>query len=242
MFSDNQIIENNGINYTYFESGNFFIVGTQNISSTDTSFNAYPNAVPNGSTIEEITIPKEIGGVPVLEIAGRAFRRCFSLKTVVINARLTRINMYAFYECINLTNINIPSSCEVIGHCAISCINNTKTANGSLAVKFEPNATIKYIGEFGIERKEVIIIFFCGYEPPKVQNRALFYGSTYNVVFAPKQMEWGNTTAIVDESVCLLIQETKERIKIQTCYSQSFYRLHSSPLFCIIFLDRHKSF
>ena len=236
MPEDQEIVEYKGIKYKYFSNGNFFIVGTENVSNIERDQIQYPNAVQLGSNIEELVIPTSINGIPILEIAGRAFRKCLSLKTVIINARIKRINMYAFYECISLTNINIPSSCEVIGYGAISCINNEETATGSLAVKFEPNSTIKHIDTFGIERKDVIIIFFCGYEPPYVPEKALFYGSTYNVVFAPQAMTWGGAKAIVDESVCLLIEETKENKKIPTCDSINSMRNLNSWIFVGIFL------
>ena len=212
----NRFVDNN-ITYTVIDDISAY-VGGDNVSYNrhDKYFDS--TAVTPGSNIEEVIIPYKILNYQIVEIGARAFRRCYNLKKVTINAAIKQISSYAFYECHNLISINIPSTCEYIGFAAISCItlDDFSTPSGVISIKFEPNATLKYVDTYGIERKEVIIIFFCGSNPPSVPPDALFYGARIKTIFAPKAMNWGGADAIVDESVCNLMQEI-ETIKRGTC-------------------------
>ena len=218
---DNKI-ESNNITYFHHSGIDFLIVGHGNSTNYENNL----TAIPNSTEFETIEIPKYVSGYFVKEIGCNAFRKCIYLKEVNIKAEITQINWYAFYECHNLTSINIPSTCELMGNGAISSViwidkYNQSTAPGTLSVKFEPNATIKTIGEFAIERKEVIIITYCGYHEPYVVNKSLFYETRYPVVYSPIPIKWGGIDSIVDTSICNLLQDYKEakEIKIPTCKS-----------------------
>ena len=200
------------------------MVGKENRSDTQGAVAKYPFAVDD-SSIKEVTIPATVQGYPVLEIGNRAFMACNYLETVKINAKIIQISPLAFYNCISLKSINIPNTCTFIGFGAISCITSGEsTASGSLAVKFEPNATVSYLGEYAIERKAAIVIFYCGTNPPSLVSNALFYGASSKILFAPSEMKWADVNAIVEESVCLLIQENSEKQKVITCdHSQNLF-------------------
>lgn len=221
----------NKIKYSTFNESDYqyVLVGTNNESSTDRE-DMTPTAVTE-TTITSVTIPKTAFGYPVLEIGCKAFASCLSLSTVTIQARIRQINMYAFHRCKSLTSINIPPTCEFIGYAAISCVindgENGVAATGVLTIKFEPNATIKYIGQYGIEQKQVIIIFFCGDNPPTVPNNALFNGATFKVIYAPKAISWGGVTATVDENACNVISEPIQ-VKYRTCKRQKIYNIRFS--------------
>ena len=190
-------------------------------SNSETDYEA--KAVTDTS-ITSVTIPEYVQGYPVMEIGSRAFASCLSLSTVTIKAKIRQISSFAFYRCKSLTSINIPPTCEYIGYGAISCIiyPNELTSNGVLTIKFEPNTTVKYIDHFGIERKQVIIIFFCGDTPPVVHDNALFYGASYKVIYTPKPMTWGGVEATVDSSTCITTPEPIQ-VKYRTCKRQKLY-------------------
>ena len=218
MPKNGAVVTSKGIYYRFFSKGSFFIVGKENRSDTNLKDCFQPFAVESGSKIKDVTIEASIQGYPVLEIGNRAFMACNYLETVKLSSTIIQISSLAFYSCPSLKNINIPNSCKYLGYGAISCINTDwNTVSGSLAVKFEPNATLNYLGEYAIERKEVIIIFYCGMNPPSVLTNELFHGASSKVLFAPASMEWAGVTAIVDESVCLLMQENSEKQKVITC-------------------------
>ena len=198
--------DNQQVVYYYKEEYGYWIVGDNET-----------NATPDPKTITNLKIPKTINGCDIEEIGAYSFLRCVNLKIVTINAMIKQINQGAFYECWNLTSINIPSSCTFLGRGAISCVifeepsKQGITAPGTLAVKFEPNSSVTRIEKYGIERKENIIITYCGYKSPSVEIDGLFYMTDYRVVFSPVEIYWGNITSIIDPSICLLIQEAKEK-------------------------------
>ena len=231
-------ITENEITYSIIDE-NYLLVGSENITSTHTAANMPPNAVSDES-ITSVTIPEYVHGYPVIEIGSRAFSECYLLRTVTIKAKIRQISNFAFYRCRSLTSINIPPTCEYIGYAAISCIisvGENQAAKGVLTVKFEPNTTVKYIDKYGIERKQVIIIFYCGDTPPEVNDDALFYYSTYKVIYAPKQMTWGGVEATVDENTCLVMTDPVE-FKERTCQRKKTYFLHPLPFFFEILFKR----
>jgi len=56
---------------------------------------------------EELVIPEEIDGKPVVRIGGYAFYNCESLKSVTIPKNIKSMGNSAFYNCNNLNKVNI---------------------------------------------------------------------------------------------------------------------------------------
>ena len=70
-----------------------------------------------GSNLEEITVPEAV------KIIGRqAFYGCRQLKKVILPANLKKIDVGVFKDCINLTEINIPSGVSVESGAFDRCI------------------------------------------------------------------------------------------------------------------------
>ena len=243
-----QSIEKDGIWYTATSNDAYYYVGTTNSSFevTETTKVAYKDVDSHRaircsesecSSIKSLVIPKKINGKPVLEIGSAAFAKLFSLQTVHINAQVTRINQLAFYGCTALTSINIPSTVQVIGFCAISAIaSQDTTSNGLLTVKFEPNSTITEIQRYGIERKEHIIIYYCGYTAPKIKQNSLFYGAKTKIVFSPIQLSWSELATEADPAVCSVLQEPIICNKQQTLTCKNNMIHLFSTILCFTFI------
>ena len=77
---------------------------------------------------QTLTIPIDIGGLPVTGIGEEAFFDCTNLTGVTILASLTSIGEEAFEDCFNLTNVLIPSSITNIGSMAFAECTNLEDA------------------------------------------------------------------------------------------------------------------
>lgn len=63
---------------------------------------------------EDIIIPDEYNGLPVLEIGNSAFLNCTSAKTLVLPRNLTTIGVMAFCICTNIRSIELPDTVTTI--------------------------------------------------------------------------------------------------------------------------------
>lgn len=63
-----------------------------------------------------LTVPSEIGGLPVVEIAKWAFSDCTSLTHITILSDIKSINDATFYDCTSLLSVIIPNSITNIGN------------------------------------------------------------------------------------------------------------------------------
>ena len=76
----------------------------------------WASAFPNGA----LTVPSQLGGCPVREIADWAFANCYDIYSLVLPEGLLRIGDGAFMYCINLADVTLPSSLIEIGFAAFS--------------------------------------------------------------------------------------------------------------------------
>lgn len=67
----------------------------------------------------DITLPSEIGGLPVYEIGDYAFKDC-SVLSVTIPSSIKKIGWFAFEGCRGLESVTIPSSVSSIGYGAFN--------------------------------------------------------------------------------------------------------------------------
>ena len=78
----------------------------------------YYSVVGYKGSPQYISIPKEINGLPVKEIAAKAFSACDSLINISLPDSVTSIGNYAFSYCYWLTSITIPDCVAELGECA----------------------------------------------------------------------------------------------------------------------------
>ncbi len=62
-----------------------------------------------------LTVPAELGGVPVTRIGGSAFYACEELTSVRLPDGVTRIGDYAFAECCALKRVTLPAGLTALG-------------------------------------------------------------------------------------------------------------------------------
>ena len=63
----------------------------------------------------DITVPDMVNGIPVIAIAGAAFKNCASITGVSFDCNNVSIGDGAFMNCVNMQYINIPSTVTEIG-------------------------------------------------------------------------------------------------------------------------------
>ena len=199
----------NHVKYCRIESGRL-IVG--NNSTTN------GNAIESGFNLTSLEIPEAIDNEQIEEIGQRSFTAAKDLVSVNIKARITQINFDAFYCCMRLSYINIPSSTQFIGQGVLSLKNystQTTTSNGTVRIIFEYPASVKYIGMYGIERKENMIVYYFGKNKPTFAG-GTFTGVTNKTVFALKKMDFNGvkTTLYGIDRITCKCQRSSEYTKL----------------------------
>ena len=199
-----------------------YIIGT----NETTAGNGYINKDIAGSVL---TIPSKIDEKKIEEIGQYAFHRCFNIEEVFISDSIRAINQWAISDCYNLRSIIIPPSVEFIGTVGIHTYNRTKrniysnlplksyTSKGVLNVVFQPHSRIQYIGEFGISRKENIIVHY--------YDHGLF--SCHSDIFYISVIQRVKIISPYSSSFC-----GYPTSYIRTCQSQR--RLHSLHIFIVV--------
>ncbi len=65
-----------------------------------------------------VTVPGEVGGLPVTMIGLEAFIHCTGVVEVLLPGSITNISDWAFYDCSSLTSINLPGKLISVGESA----------------------------------------------------------------------------------------------------------------------------
>ena len=159
---------------------NIFILGdNQTASSGLVNAGKYPSLV---------IIPPYVNGKEVKEIGAYSLKNCPLIKEIIIEARITQINIYATWGCASLEKIKIPNTCLYIFNSGIHIWNSTLksgvTNPGTSRVMFEPNSKISFIGYQGISYRENIYLYFCNKVNPSFSSGA-FNCNKKLVVYSP---------------------------------------------------------
>ena len=132
---------------------NFTVKGIENGNTTDAAENTETKTVGAltyqleadraivtqcDKSAEEVVIPSEIAGKPVLQIAEDAFQFCENLTSVEIPDTVQTIGKNAFWNCHKLQHVTLPKNLAAVGeNCFRSC---------GLLAELEIPATLQEIG------------------------------------------------------------------------------------------------
>ena len=144
----------------------------------------YGSGLIKGSSFSgSIIIPKKINNsIFITEMSDNAFRGCTNLKSVRINARLTRISKCCFNECYGLEYVSVPSSVSVIDVCAFSMYPGYSKVK--LVIDFELSTKLVNVEYGGFEFQIGSIIYFRQIKTPTFHSTA-FLKSQNCTVYAP---------------------------------------------------------
>ncbi len=87
------------------------------------------------SALHTVTIPAEIGGIPVTAIADEAFKAVNNMNAVVIPTSVKQIGVAAFYGCKYLATVTLPDSVTEIGKSAFEGCTSLTSVTLSNSIK-----------------------------------------------------------------------------------------------------------
>ena len=111
-----------------------------------------------------IVIPPFVSGHEIKEIGKYSLCECVNVKEIIIEARITRIQRHAMFECTNLVKIKLPNTLKYIDSFAIDIWNRSIVNNknpGVTEVFFEPNSQLSHIDSHGLSYRERFIVYLC---------------------------------------------------------------------------------
>ena len=121
-----------------------------------------PNAVTS-SISGVIIIPKYFSNLPITEIGIYAFYNCHQVTEVQIKARIKYIHYAVFDRMSSLKRINIPSSCEFLAKYAITLTTiSVNQSSISAEIIIEPNSNLKQLTTYSFGNAKTLSIFLCG--------------------------------------------------------------------------------
>lgn len=85
------------------------------LSDDGTYYIVSRTTMPFKEHVTEFTIPDMFQGLPIKEIADRAFEHCTALTRVVLGSNIVRIGAYAFMDCANLSEVEFNDGLLSIG-------------------------------------------------------------------------------------------------------------------------------
>ncbi len=116
-----------GVKYLRYDE-EMIAVGLEDKSVKDVVINANCTSIGHTAFAETQIESVEFLGNKVKTISYRAFRNCKQLKSVTLKEGLETIEADAFYECIALESIKLPSSVKILKQQAFIDCSNLKTA------------------------------------------------------------------------------------------------------------------
>ena len=148
------------LDFHYCTKNDVFMVG-------DNSTNPRNGLVDPSFCPEIVVIPLSVHGHKVTEIGQYSFYSCPQIKVLIIEARITVINYYAFCRSLNLERVYLPNTLTTIYGWGLQMHNvsygNNVPSNGSVDIIIEPNSQLSHLGDHSISYKANVNIYICNH-------------------------------------------------------------------------------
>ena len=186
---------------------NYYVVGTNKSSS------------PGNAIIKQqshYTIPFALNGIPIKVIGYDSFHSS-EVETITIHAEITKIISHAFYNCVKLKFIQIPSTVVEIGWRAFC------GARSLEKIFIEGRSQLQQIGnESFLTSSSSLTIVFCNSKIPTLIGERQFNPQT--TIYLTSTFSIPNVTVIkISSNVCAFSYHNKP----QTKYSDKIHLLRS---------------
>ena len=164
----------------------------------------HASAIVNRSIIDEmVVIPEIINGKKVTEIGENAFSYERTIKKVIILARIKIIKSRAFFSCLNLSLITIPSTCKTIEEHALDFYDPINGRPSEIAdIYFEPYSQLNSIVKNALRNKITFNLYFCTKMKDEF-NYLVMDGAKYLNIYAPFEMTFNNHTTNNHYETCI---------------------------------------
>ena len=165
--------------FYYCLRGGKYILGDNSSSSANA-------LITNHVCPEKIIVPVYVNGHKIEEIGSHALQGCNKIRILVIKARITQINEYAFYEGTSLREVYLPNTLINIMAHSIHVWNRTLGSGvvnpGVTEIFFEKNSKLAFINDQGISYRENMILYTCTAINPKLHTYAFNIVSRLTII------------------------------------------------------------
>ena len=173
--------------FCFYWVNNTFMVG----DNTTTVRNGLIN---QSNCPDVVVIPLSVEGHKVEQIGQYSFYSCPQIKVLIIEARITCINLQAFRRNFNLQRIYLPNTLKEIYGWGIQMYDPNSIeevpSHGSVDIIFEPNSQLSHLSDHSISYKENVNVYICDHVQPsstgnpfaRVINLRLFSPISFNIL------------------------------------------------------------
>ncbi|MBE6938080.1 MAG: leucine-rich repeat domain-containing protein [Ruminococcaceae bacterium] len=176
----------------------------------------------NGFDVESIVIPESIDGVPVISIGQRAFMN-MEISSVVIPRTVKAILPKAFYNCKNLSNIDLPDGLEYIGE---QCFRES-----GLKEIIIPD-TVKVISKHCFSDCKPLTSVTFGKNVQKIESVAFSFCRLLNQIILPESLVELQDLCFLCTSVQVIIVPKNTKLVSNKIFGSSDYNNKVDIVFC----------
>ncbi len=204
----------------------------------------YAVACGNAKYLNEIVIPSEYNGKPVVEIAPEGFNECKNLTSIVIPNSIMSIGNGAFSQCTSLTSIKIPNSVTSIGSSAFyrcTSLTSVEIPNGVEIIENGTFSGCTSLTSIKIPNSVTSIGFSAFYWCTSLTSVEIPNGveiiepSTFSGCTNLTSVKIPNSVTTIMEQAfwhCPKLERVDIPLSVETIYYQAFGPLNTTTIYC----------